>query len=403
MTSPDWSSYVDLTVYDKTAIEIFDDAIDYAIDVLPEWEPQAGQIEVALLEAMATQAVSVAAAANRVPGAVMEALLRFYGIERDAGKKATATIDVTVINNSGYTIPAESAFAFFPPNEGTPLVYTLDEDIVIASGNTTGQGTVTAQEVGETYNDPSAGASLQILTTMPYLQSTTLNTAPTGGTKPETDDTYFSRASTTLRSYSAALTTPTQIEAWILVTYPNIVYRAKVYDRRRKGDRDTTVSTFDYHDGYALVVVGGLNATISDTSDVPVSTANRQTIETALDAKTNTGLITELVNAELVDVTVDVTVMPHLGYTTSQIQANINTALNEYLAPNNWDWSDMVRENEIIALIDKVTGVDYVSSLNGLSTTSLNAAVTGSGDISFNLLGSLPVSTNHTITVLSPS
>ena len=75
MTSPDWSQYVDLTVYDQTATEIFDESIDYAIDVLPEWEPQAGQIEVVLLEAMATQAASVAAAANRVPGAVMETLL----------------------------------------------------------------------------------------------------------------------------------------------------------------------------------------------------------------------------------------------------------------------------------------------------------------------------------------
>ena len=401
-TSPDWSQYVDLTVYDQTAVEIFDESIDYLRDVLPEWTPQAGQIEVVLLEAMATQAASVAAAANRVTGAVMETLLLMYGIERDAGTEATATIDVTVINTSGYVIPAETNFAYFPPGNGTPLVYTLDEDITITAGGNTGSGTVTARSIGSEYNDPQAAATLQVLATMPYLTSATFQTAPIGGTDPETDDEYFTRASTTIQSYSAALTTPTQIQSWVLVTYPNDVYRCNVYDRRRKSDRDVTSATYDTHDGFALVVVGGLNATISDTSDVPLTVDKRQEIEAALDLKTNTGLVTELVNAELVDVTVDVSVMPYVGYTTSQVVTNITDALDAYLSPNEWDWSDTVRQTEVIALIDSVEGVNYVDTLNSLSTTSGNATVNGNGDIDFHLLGSLPVSTGHSISVLSP-
>jgi hypothetical protein len=150
------------------------------------------------------------------------------------------------------------------------------------------------------------------------------------------------------------------------------------------------------------VTVAGLNATITDTSDVPLPVEDRQEIEEALDLKTNTGLITELVNAELVDITVNVTVVPFVGYTTSQIQNNIKAALDLYLSPNEWDWSDTVRENEILALVDNVEGVDYVSSLNSVTTTSPEATVSGN-DVSFHLLGSLPVSTGHTITVLSPS
>lgn len=401
MTSPDWSDYVDLTIFDKTTVEIFDESIDYGIDVLPEWTPQAGQIEVVLLEAIANQSSNVVAAANRVPGAVMETLLLLYDIQRDEGVAATATIDITVINTSGYIVPAGANFSYFPPNNGTALVYTLDEDISVASGSTTGQGAVTAQEVGTAHNDPSVGSSLQILMTMPYLETTIFGTSPSGGTDPESDDEYFDRASTTLRSYSAALTTPTQIQAWILVTYPNIVYRANVYDRRRKNDRDTTSPTYDVHDGFALVVVAGLNATIADTSDVPVTVDDRQAIEEALDLKTNTGLVTELVNAELVDITVNVTVMPYVGYTTSQIQTNVNDALNLYLSPNEWDWSDTVRENEILALVDNVEGVNYVSTLNSVTTTSIEATVSGN-DIAFHQLGSLPVSTANVITVLSP-
>jgi uncharacterized phage protein gp47/JayE len=330
----------------------------------------------------------------------METLLLLYDIERDEGAAATATIDVIAINTSGYTIPAGANFAYFPPNNGTALAYTLDADINIPAGSSTASGTVTAQEVGTPHNDPSLGATLQILITMPYLLSTMFATAPSGGTDPESDSDYFTRASTTLRSYSAALTTATQIEAWVLVTYPNTVYRAQVYDRRRKNDRDTTSPTFDVHDGFSLVAVAGLNATISDTSDVPLTVQERQDIEAALDLKTNTGLVTELVNAELVDITVNITVVPFIGYTVSQIQNNITAALDLYLSPNQWNWSDTVRENEILALVDGVDGVDYVSSLSSVTTTSGNATVSGN-DVSFHLLGSLPVSTGHTITVLS--
>lgn len=402
MTSPDWAEYVDLTIYDTSPVDIFNEAIDYARDVLPEWTPQAGQLEVVLIEAIATAAAGVGEAANRVPGAVMETLLLLYGIERDAGQKAVATIDVTMINNSGYVVPANSAFSYFPPNDGTPLVYILDEDITIPAGSTTGSGLVTAQDIGIEYNDPPDGSALQVLATMPYLISSSLQAQPEGGTDPETDDEYFTRASTTLQSYSAALTTATQIQSWVLVTYPNEVNRCSVYDRRRKSDRDTTSATYDVHDGFALVVVAGLNAIITDTSDVPLDTAELEIIEAALDLKTNTGLVTELVNAQLVDVTVDVTVVPFLGYTNSEVTTNITEALNEYLSPNEWDWSETVRQTEIIALIDNVEGVDYVDALNSLSTTSGEATVNGNGDIDFHQLGTLPVSTGHTITILSP-
>jgi len=402
VTSPDWSEYVDLTVYDQDATELFNEAIDYGIDTLPEWAPQSGNIEVVVLEAIATQASNVATAANRVPGAVMETLLLLYDIERNDGTKATATVDVTMINDTGYVVPADTYFAYFPAGNGQPLVYSLDEDITIAAGGSTGQGQITALEVGTEYNDPSIGATLQILSTMPYLLSSTLNTQPEGGTEPETDEEFFARATTTLRSYSAALTTAVQIESWVLVTYPNDVYRAKAYDRRRKSDRDNTSPTFDLHDGYALVVVAGFNATITDTSDVLLAVGELDIISTALDAKTNVGLVTELVNAELVDVNVEITVMPYIGYTTTQVQLAIDAAFDEYFSPNNWNWADTIRETEIIALVDNVEGVDYVDQVISVSTASANATVTGN-DMAFHLLGSLPVSTTHIVNVLSPS
>jgi hypothetical protein len=399
---PDWAEYVDLTIYDKSVIDIFNESIDYGRDLLPEWSPQAGNIEVVLLESIAMQATNVIAAANRVPGAVMETLLVLYGIERDDGVKATATVAITLVNTSGYVVPAGTHFAYFPLGGEKSVVYVLDEDISVAAGGSVGTGDLTAIDIGTEFNNPPVGSALQILSTMPYLLSSILETQPSGGSDPETDTDFFTRASTTLRSYSGALTTPSQIQAWVLVTFPNDVYRCFVYDQRRKNDRDVTSSTYDTHDGYALVAVAGLNATVVDTSDVPLSVGQIDTISDELDLKTNTGLVTELVNAELVDVSVNVIVMPHMGYTSSQVIISITDALNSYLSPNEWNWADIVRRTEIIALIDGVEGVDYIVELVSLSSSSVNATVDVNGDVAFHLLGSLPVSTGHTISVMAP-
>ncbi len=402
MSSPDWAEYVDLTIYDKDVTDIFNESIDYGRDLLPEWSPQAGNIEVVLLESIAMQATNVIAAANRVPGAVMETLLVLYGIERDDGVKATATVAITLVNTSGYVVPAGTHFAYFPLGGEKSVVYVLDEDISVAAGGSVGAGNLTAIDIGTEFNNPPVGSALQILSTMPYLLSSILETQPSGGSDPETDTDFFTRASTTLRSYSGALTTPSQIQAWVLVTFPNDVYRCFVYDQRRKNDRDVTGSTYDTHDGYALVAVAALNATVIDTSDVAISVGQIDTISDELDLKTNTGLVTELVNAELVDVSVNVIVMPHMGYTSSQIVISITEALNSYLSPNEWNWADIVRRTEIIALIDGVEGVDYIVELVSLSSSSVNATVDVNGDVAFHLLGSLPVSTGHTISVMAP-
>ena len=42
----------------------------------------------------------------------------------------------------------------------------------------------------------------------------------------------------------------------------------------------------------------------------------------------------------------------------------MENAIKAYFDPNEWDWStNTVRQNELISLIDGISGVDYVSSL----------------------------------------
>jgi len=389
MPSPDWTDYVDLTPYDKNATDIFDEAIEYAKDVLPEWTPEAGNIEVVLLEAVATESANVIAAANRVPGSVVETLLKLFGIDRSDGVKATGTIEVTLTTSAGVrTIPAGTNFAYFPPGGGQGLVYTLDADLIIPDEELTGSGLVTAFTYGADYNDPSDGAALQVMSTIPYVLSTVFAVAgaPIGGFDSESDTEYFSRAMTTLRSFSNALVTDDQIQSWILTNYTPAVYRCKVYNRRIADDRD--VSTYTTHNGYALAVVAGQNADPADLSDVPLTGEALAEIAADLDELVPVSIIVEVANAELEEVAVAATVTIRSGYNTSDVEEAVSDALDEYLSPNNWEWDEGVRLSSVISVIASVPGVFYVGTL------TINSA---SEDFIFSDLGSLPYPGTHTI------
>lgn len=392
MASPDFSEYVDLTIFDEDPNTLFDVAIEYARTVLPEWVPEAGNIEVVLIEAIATEAANVIQAINRVPGAVTETLLKLFGVERSDGTAATATLQVIAINSNGYTILQGSPFAYFPPDGSEPLVYTTDQDLVIPNGSISGTVAITAQEVGTNYNEPGGGSPLQLLENAPYVQSASLIGSPTGGTEAESDDVFFQRAINTLRSYSAALTTASQIEAFVLVNYSDNIYRAHVFDKSRAADRDTTAAGYvdQAHTGYSLVAIAGQNSDPNDTSDTTISADLRQEIQDDLTARVNPGLITEVVNAEIVDVGVQVTLKKLAGFTGEQVQTAVRAALVDYLSSNNWNWDRKVRVNELISLIDGVTGVDYVETIDGITTTSANASGGGAGqDLNLHILGSL--------------
>lgn len=404
MTTPDWSSYVDLTIYDEDADAIFDAAIEEARSSLPDWIPYPGNIEVVLLEAIATEASNVIAAANRVPGATTETLLKLFGVERDDGQRATATLAITLTSTSGYTIPTGTSFAFFPPDQTAALVYESTADLIIPNGSNSGNVAVRASVAGSAHNDPNAGDALQILETVPYVESVTFSVAPSGGSDAESDLEFFQRAINTLQSYSAAMSTSSQVRSYVLTNHNPPAFRCQVYNSAVASDRDTTAAGYieENYPGRLLVVVASSNSDPSDLTDVPLDITELETIEADVASRVNSSLLVDVVGAELVDVAVSVTVKKESGYLDQTVEDNIENALDNYLSLNVWDWDQAVRVNELIGMITHVAGVSYVVSLDNITTTSPNASNSGAGtDLDLHLLGSLtyPDASNYTITV----
>ena len=362
MDSPDVRQYVDLTVYDDDPVAVLNSILATARGVLPNWTPEAGQIEVALSEAIAVRSSQVAAAINRVPSATTEVLLQLFGLVRSNGTKATALVDI-VFDGPGF-LPAGTEFLFVDATQRVSYIFVLDDDLAFASAGTATDVAVSAQQVGSAYNLSAQNQFLNILTNIASFGSAVFASSPSGGRDAETDDEYFTRGATLLASYTTALTTASQIKFYTASTktYAN---RVEVYNRRRYRDRDTTVSSFGYHDGAVLVAVADKVSTATAAeSQLPVSTSNLSDLYDSLVERTPSGLHVDVMSAELAEVHVDVDVVLKSGYNPTSVTSAIQTALKDYLNPNTWDWQlQKVRRNEIIALVDAVDGVDYVDSL----------------------------------------
>jgi hypothetical protein len=115
--SPDVRDFVDLTLYDASSQAIFEKALDYALIAFPELQPREGTIENLLLQAIALEVQEAIYAINRLPGAVVEVLLRLLDLDRNDGTKATAVARFTGLTASDFAIPV-----------GTRLFYQANPD-----------------------------------------------------------------------------------------------------------------------------------------------------------------------------------------------------------------------------------------------------------------------------------
>ena len=379
MASPDASKYVDLTVFDEDPVAVLNSILTSGRALLPNWQPQTGQIELALSEAFATRSSELSAFINRLPSATTEVLLQLFGLTRSDGVQASATLTITFTDSDtvARTLPQGTEFLYVDSGTNISFIFTLDADFTL-DGSLSGTAAVTAQAVGTKYNFSADGQSLTLLSNASFFSTATFSVSPSGGADAESDDAYFDRGIALLGSYTSASTTPTQLKYYVAQnkTYAN---RVEVYNKRRYRDRNTLASDYGTHDGAVLVAVAGTVSTpASATLELPVANSNLSDLYTSLTARVPSGLSIDVMSAELASINVTATVVKKTGETASTVKTSIENALKAYLNPNAWDWSQQyLRRNEIISLIDGVSGVDYVDTLTMDATSSIGTSNVG--------------------------
>jgi hypothetical protein len=380
--SPDITPYVDLTLFDRQPVDVYEDAVEYARTALPEWTPVPGSVEDAMLQAAAQMSGEVIGAINRVPSAVVEALLKLFGIDRIVGTFATGSLTITAIDSAGYTIPAGTRFAWLEtdPVSGDSVLYPFDttEELVIAPGGSTGTVPIQASTVG-LRTALGTGTSLRLISAVAFISSAVLAAPLQRGSDQETDAEYFARAIATLNSYTTTLVTADQITQYILSAY-SVAYRCKAYSRLNPASLTYDPTFANLADGYLTIYVCG-------PGGLALSTTVKDTIRADIESRAVAGLDVAVRDPVIVPVTVTATVTAKPGFAQNDVEDAVETALAEYLHPNHWDWSPFIYYNEVVSLIDQAPGVGRVVSLT-IAVPSGATAV--SSDWRFSVYGSLP-------------
>lgn len=370
MSSPDTRKYVDLTIFDDDPVVVMNEILTAGRTLLPEWTPAVGQIETVLAEAIAFRTAELAAGINRLPDATTEVLLQLFGLVRDDGVAATATVSIEF--NAAGSLPAGTEILYVDSVTEQAYNFALDADVSRTSAGTTTGVAVTAVTVGSQYNIGVNGFNAVAISPSTAIESIVFTSDSSGGTNEETDAEYFDRAATLLASYTTATTTGSQIKFFVGAnkSYAN---RVEVYNQRRYRDRDTTNDEFALHDGAVLVAVAStVSNPASASSELPVSSANLSDLHTSLVDRVPSGLTIDVMSAELVEVDVTVDVKALSGVNTSTLRTALEDAVKAYLDPNNWAFdTQRVRYNDIVALLENVTGVDYIQDLKLNASTLL--------------------------------
>ena len=144
--------------------------------------------------------------------------------------------------------------------------------------------------------------------------------------------------------------------------------------------------------GYATLYV-------SDLDGASVSASTLAEIEEAITDKAIGGLILRVDNAKVAnfDIAASYTLQP--GNLANTISTSVAAAIESYINPNNWPWSQDIYLNELIALVDRVPGVERVVSVTITDIDNSGEVNLDTGNFKFDYVGVLPLAT-ATVTVV---
>lgn len=346
----DLGAYVDLRIFDVPSQELVDAMITMYGISNPGWVAREGNTEILLMEAIALAVAENVATINRLPGAVVEAILQLAGVTKDFGAPATATATLTVADGLGYTIPTGTRFYLQLANGTTVVFLAMAPDTQIASGSTSATVNLITQINTAAANGVAAGARLVLADQLNMIQSIVLASTVAGGRDPETDTEWRDRGVARLQRLSDALVVPAQFNAFI--------------DEDVRIGRVMTIDLWDGSVGSPHAVgadPGHITCAVLDPTGLPLATIALTDLQTQAQAKAAAMLAVHVVNATLDTVNIVVTYQIAAGYTAATVAANVVSTLRDYLNPLTWTAGAPVRHNELISVIDQVAGVNYVT------------------------------------------
>lgn len=356
VTAPDYpADYVELT-FTTDEQTLADNAVADLQTTWPDWQPNDGDVEVVLMETLASYATASAQQASAMPPEAFIALgTKLYGIQIAQGAPASTTITLTFQDDTGgYYVPAGSEF------ELGGYAFSTVLDVTSAPGETTETGVdVVANDVGIAFNDLTDSDWASV--TLPvWVTDLATEAATSGGVDPQ--DTY---------DYLNMLSRELQIRGRMIVTLPDFEIAA--------------VNTTGIGRAFAVTdSARNVTVTLTDPDGLPVADTIKDALMATYQAATLVNVTFVLADASYTEVDVDYEVVALPGFDPVQLEQSINGTLSSWLSPNGfgvvvmgqpgssmtWLPDNTVRLNKVIATIGNAPGVAYVVAnsvkLNGV-------------------------------------
>lgn len=347
----DVAGYVDLVLSDADTNTLVAQAIANArAGAWPDWEPREGQTELVLLELLAQIASELGYSLNQLPGYVVEVLLRLFGLSRDPGRPAQTTATITVTASpADVVVPAGTLLVLNPGLGITPVTFATDVDLLVPTGSTQGSVSATATTVGQDVNGTDAGTTLVVLSAVPYVDCAALASPVTSGTDPEDAAAFLTRGTPRFSRLTETLQLPQHYTAAALEN-PTVA-------------RAVTLNLFNGDNpaaGAPGTVPGHVTVAVAGGNGAPLTGLELDTLRSTLQAMSYVLLTVHALNATVTSLNISATVVAQPGYTPTEVQTNVATALAAYLSPDAWDFGGTVYANELVSLIDGVVGVSRV-------------------------------------------
>lgn len=326
--------------------------VSYYQSKRPSWTPNPANIEVLLFETFAMALTGEIAAVNNVPYQIVQLLMSYEGVDPDNGARAAARIEFEI---------TPSLLPVVIP-KGTRLRLTLDhtvgesvdllteEPVTIYgdNGNVIGYASAAAESVGGGANGTPTGTHLDIIDNLPLVNSARLYTPVLGGRDPETEMDFAGRAEQARAAFANTLVRPEN--------YTNFAVRDPAVGRSHVLDRYDPNLPGAISTGHVTVVT-------MDATGQPLTADQLTALANAIRERNLNSLAVHVISPTYTSVDMNVTVRVRTGYTPDLVSAAVQDALENWLNPLTWDWSDEITAYMIVGLLSTVPGVAEIVSV----------------------------------------
>ena len=236
--SADLTQYINLRTLDITPTQVYLDSIEVARNVFPGFELRPGTIEDALFQAFAYMSSLNIGSINRLPDSLILGLGKMLGTPYVDSQPATMDVTFTANSNDGATVPVGTIVRYTPAtDDGETVVsyfFETNESIIIAANALedplpTGTVNCSSRSLGIIFSI-DGGTSLNLESYSQELYSAVSAGNFVQGVDGEGVDDFLNRIVSNFSTMSSALVTTSQLNNYVLVQYPQLVTRSKVYD-----------------------------------------------------------------------------------------------------------------------------------------------------------------------------